>query len=244
VSAPTVLVAPHQLDGDELVIAGDAYRHLFRAARAASGDPVRAVDGRGRARAGEVTSVERRRAVVRLGGSAPSREPRLRVELLVATPRPSRASWLVEKGTELGVRGFRFVDCERGQRELDRAALERLGRVAAAAVEQCGRSWLPEVTAVGDIERALGEVAGAAVLLLDPAAEAPPTLPPDPAGRVAVVVGPEGGFTAAERASAESLGATAMRLVPSVLRVETAALAAAAWVLVEGEARADGTGRF
>jgi 16S rRNA (uracil1498-N3)-methyltransferase len=238
----SLLVTPAELEGVDLVIDGEAYHHLFRATRLASGDPVRAVDGRGRARDGVVTRVERRRAVARLGAAAPSREPRLKLELLVAAPRPSRVSWLVEKGTEIGVHAFRFLDCERGERPLDAGALERLRRVARAAVEQCGRSWLPEVTASHRLEEALGspDRAGLA-LVLDPAAEAGPCqLGPALVVPVRLVVGPEGGLTAAEVAAAVRLGARPMRLMPSILRIETAALAAAAWLLLQGECGADG----
>lgn len=234
----TLLVEPADLDGSELVVDGEAYHHLFHAARVAAGAAVRVVDGRGRARHGEVATVERRRAVVVLGTAAPSREPRLRLELLTAAPRPSRASWLVEKGTELGVRAFRFLDCERSARPLDSAALDRLRRVARAAVEQCGRSWLPELTASHRLDEALGGDF-AATIVLDPDA-------PVGAGEVergaiaslALVVGPEGGFTPAELDCVRRSGARALRLVPSLLRVETAALAAAAWALVQSEAAA------
>jgi 16S rRNA (uracil1498-N3)-methyltransferase len=232
----TVLVEPAALAEADLVIEGDAYHHLFRAARLASGDPVRAVDGRGRARHGVVTGVERRRAVVRLGADAPSREPRLELELLVAAPRPSRASWLVEKGTELGVRAFRFLDCERAERPLDGAALDRLRRVASAAVQQCGRSWVPELSASHRLEEALQRADGAAVLVLDPTAEAGPCqVEPILGVPTLVVVGPEGGLTADELGVAIRLGARAIHLLPSILRVETAALAAAAWLLLRAE---------
>jgi 16S rRNA (uracil1498-N3)-methyltransferase len=188
-----------------------------------------------------VTRVERRQAVVRLGAAAPSLEPRLSLELLVAAPRPSRASWLVEKGTELGVRAFRFLDCERGERPLDGAALDRLRRVACAAVEQCGRSWVPELSASHRLEQALDRADGAAVFVLDPAAESGPRqVLPGIAVPVLLVVGPEGGFTSAETGIALRLGASSMRLVPSILRVETAALAAAAWLLLQAEPGVDG----
>jgi 16S rRNA (uracil1498-N3)-methyltransferase len=229
-----LMVAPAELDRAELVVEGEAYHHLFHAARAAVGDPLRLVDGLGRAREGEVTRVDRRRAVVRLGAEAPALEPRLRLELLVAPPRPSRASWLVEKGTELGVSAFRFLECERSARPLDRQALDRLRRVARAAVEQCGRSRLPEVTGGHRLEPALAPGGHDVVFVLDPGA--PVALGEQAAGftgSALVVVGPEGGFTPGELELAARLGATPMRLVESVLRLETAALAAAAWALLQ-----------
>ena len=231
-----LLVEPRELDLDELEVEGETYHHLFRAARVAAGDAVRVVDGSGRARAGQVARVERRRAVIRLGAEAPSCEPHLRLELLVAVPRPSRASWLVEKGTELGVRAFRFLDCERSARPLDDGALDRLRRVARTALVQCGRSRLPEVTGPHRLEEALVGAGAATLIVLDPTAPAGPRrlarrfdLP------LLAAIGPEGGFTAAEIAAAVGVGATPVRLVPSFLRVETAALAAAAWALVESE---------
>jgi 16S rRNA (uracil1498-N3)-methyltransferase len=142
----------------------------------------------------------------------------------------------VEKGTELGVHAFRFLACERAERPLDVAALDRLRRVAAAAVEQCGRSWLPELTASHRLEEALEQADGAAVFVLDPAAAAAPRqVAPGIAVPLMVVVGPEGGLTPAELGLAVQRGAMPMRLVPSILRVETAALAAAAWLLLQGE---------
>jgi 16S rRNA (uracil1498-N3)-methyltransferase len=233
-----LLVTPAELDRAEIEVTGDAYHHAFHAARGALGDLVRVVDGRGRARNGAVVGVDRRRAVVRLGDRAPPLEPRLRVELLVATPRPSRASWLVEKATELGVGSFCFLECARGERPLDGAAIERLRRVASAAVVQCGRSWLPEVSGPEPLAEALeaSSPAGGALLLLDPAAPgslAAVSLDCDQPLRI--VVGPEGGLTPAEVELGTRGGARPVRLVPAVLRVETAAIAAATWALLQCE---------
>jgi 16S rRNA (uracil1498-N3)-methyltransferase len=231
-----LLVTPVELERAELIVDGDAYRHLFRAARTATGDPVRVVDGCGRARQGEVVSIDRRRAVVRLGAAAAALEPRLALELLVAAPRPSRASWLVEKGTELGVRAFRFLECERSERRLDDADLDRLRRVARAAVEQCGRSLLPEITGAHELAAALGAHGGTHALLLHPEATVRiGDLDPTARAPSAVVVGPEGGLTAAEIELAIRLGATPVRLVAPTLRVETAALAASAWALISAD---------
>jgi 16S rRNA (uracil1498-N3)-methyltransferase len=232
-----VVVEPAELEAVEIEVTGEVYHHLFRAARAAVGDAVRVVDGAGRAREGTVARVDRRRAVLRLGAEAPSREPRLRLELLVATPRPSRASWLVEKATELGVRAIRFLDCERSARSLDAAALERLRRVARAAVEQCGRSWLPEVSGGHRLEPSLAGGDCDAAIVLDPdAADGDVNvMRVGVVGSMVLVVGPEGGFTPAELDLARRCGGQPMRLVPSLLRVETAALAAAAWALIQAE---------
>jgi 16S rRNA (uracil1498-N3)-methyltransferase len=111
-----------------------------------------------------------------------------------------------------------------------------LRRVARSAVEQCGRSWLPELSAGDRLDRALDGGDHDAAIVLDPdAPRGDDDLMRAGAGSMVVVVGPEGGFTSAELELARRCGALPMRLVPSLLRVETAALAAAAWALIQAE---------
>ena len=142
----TLLIDAASFEAPEVRIEGEPYRHLFRARRVAAGAELRIVDGKGRARWGQVARVERTSAVVALGEAAPHREPAFRLDLLVPTCRPERASWLVEKATEIGVFAIRFLNTVRAPRELGPGTLDRLRRVAAAAVEQCHRSRLPEIT--------------------------------------------------------------------------------------------------
>ncbi len=142
----TLLVDPAVFATSEIKIEGDSYRHLFRARRAEAGEEMRVVDGRGRARWGRVARVDRTSASVALGDPAPDNEPASRLSLLVPTCRPEAAAWLVEKGTEVGVSAVHFLNMARAPRDFGAGTLGRLRRVAAAAVEQCQRSLLPEIT--------------------------------------------------------------------------------------------------
>ncbi|MBV8199440.1 MAG: RsmE family RNA methyltransferase, partial [Acidobacteria bacterium] len=152
-----------------LMVEGDAYRHLFRARRVGAGERLRVVDGEGRARWGEVIRVGRSAALVELAEPAAPNEPRLHLELLVATLRPERASWLVEKATEIGAGAVRFLNTERGPRSFGAGTAERLRRVAAAAVEQCHRARCPEVTGPHPFAEVAALAAGARRRwLLDP----------------------------------------------------------------------------
>lgn len=229
----THLIADESFHADEALIEDESYRHLFRARRLAAGDRIRVVDGDGRARWAEIVRVERRRAVLALGEAAPANEPPYELTLLTAALRPERASWLVEKATEIGVAAIRFIGSERSPRRYGAATVERWRRVAAAAVEQCHRSRRPEVSGVHDWSE-LPELLGGSEerFLLD--LEAPPG-----AGRRsrdatsgAVLVGPEGGWSDRERAELERLGAAPVTLGPRVLRVETAGVVAAARLLL------------
>lgn len=230
-----VLLTPEELAGDSARIEGDAYRHLFRARRLAVGDRLRAVDGAGRARWAEVESVDRRAGVLRLGGEAPANEPAYRLELLVAAPKKERASWLVEKATEIGVSAVRFVASERSPRDWGAGTRQRLLRMAAAAVEQCGRSRLPEVTGVHDwaeVPGLLGHLPDRWVLHTVDASGEGPAFPPPQSSAGAVLIGPEGGWSDAEADELLALGCRPVHLGDRVLRVETAAVVAASFVLV------------
>ena len=226
----THLTSAQNLGVEEVVVEGNAYRHLFRARRLAVGAALRVVDGQGRARWAEVARVERRRAVLALGDDAPANEPAYRLELLAAALRPERASWLVEKATEIGVTAVRFLASERAPRRYGEGSLERWRRVASSAVEQCHRARRPEVTGVHAWEELPELTAGLDELwVLDPAGG---TWAAPQAARGAVLVGPEGGWTVAEREELERLGAQPVTLGARVLRVETAALVAACRLLL------------
>lgn len=226
---PTVIVTPAELDAAEIELGGDSHHHLFRVRRVGTGDSLRLVDGAGRARSGTVATVTRRRAVVAVGDPVAANEPRLHVELVVGALRRERASWLVEKATELGAGAIRFVTSERSPRRFGAGTFERLRRVARGAVEQCGRARVPELSGVHPWTDVPGLVAAAdEPWLLDPGA----TAGLDPAATAsALVVGPEGGWSAAERDALRDLGCRPARLGDRVLRVETAAVAALARLL-------------
>lgn len=218
----TLLVDPERFPEEEIAIEREAYRHLVRARRVEPGERLRVVDGRGRARQGEVTRVDRRAAWIALGEAAPSLEPGRRVDLLVATLRPERASWLVEKATELGVHAIRFLHTTRAPRTFGAGTVERLHRVAAAAVEQCGRARLPEVTGTHEWEELPALTEGLEErLVLDPGGE-DGTWEGD--GAAAVLVGPEGGWSEDERQALAAQGWRPAGLGPRVLRAETAAV--------------------
>ncbi|HVS14670.1 MAG TPA: RsmE family RNA methyltransferase [Thermoanaerobaculia bacterium] len=224
----TLVIGPDRLGGDRTTVEGDAYRHLFRSLRLRRDDRLRVVDGRGAARFARVAEVDRRSATLALEGAAPDGEPSRRVELAIAAVRPERAGWAVEKSTEIGVRAIHWFGCERSPRRYGTGQLERFRRVAVAAVEQSGRSWVPTIDALSWAE--LLALAGAReTLLLDPRGGELPAAGGERGGLL--VVGPEGGLTACEIGGLEDVGAVRWRLGPTILRTETAATVASGLLL-------------
>ena len=234
-SLATYLASPEALREPSLEIRDQAYKHLFRSRRLAIGDSLRLVDGEGTARLGVVQEIDRKHARVDVGDELPSLEPDHRLHLKVGALRPERADWLVEKTTELGVFSITFITTERTPRHYGKGRLDRLQRVAAAAVEQCGRSRLPRLQGVVSWQDALQEPTGGNSFVLDPSGpSAPTTLRRDqPAEETTLWIGPEGGFSDDEiHRLTHDLQAEPLGLSCPVLRVETAAVAATALFLL------------
>ncbi len=229
-SYPSLLVTPDEIERQALIVRDQAYRHLFRARRLACGDLVRAVDGRGNAVWARVDRVSAEEAHLLAEGPAPSNECAVRLEVWVGIPKPSRAAWLVEKATELGVAAVCWLHSDRGGRRIHRRGLERLERVARAAVGQCHRSYVPRISGPhewSELMEALDDTTPAWVLQLG----GPGVIPAAVAGRSILIVGPEGGFSPSERSALAGCAVRSISLGPRVLRVETAAVAGAALCL-------------
>jgi len=224
--------------------------HALHVLRLRAGAAVELFDGRGRRAEGRIADVARRRVTVQIEQVWTERRPGGPVvHLAFAVPKGSRADWLIEKATELGVVSLRPTVFERsvaGKEPLSAAKRERWLAHCAAAAKQAQVNRLPAIedaAALGDL---LARAAGALVLVGDTVEDAVPVL--DALARrgegedILIVVGPEGGLADAERTLLRAAGAVSVRLGRSVLRVETAAIALAAAAIASAEGAAPGNG--
>jgi 16S rRNA (uracil1498-N3)-methyltransferase len=202
------------------VLTDDAAHHLFRVLRMRDGEPVTVTDGRGAWRACRTLGSDLEPE------SEVAAEARRSNTLTVACaiPKQDRPEWIVQKLTELGIDRIVLLHAERSvvRWSDDRGAkqLAKLRRVAAEAVQQSRGVWLPVVC---------GPVDASDVLPTAVAAE--PGAPPIGPGVDTIAIGPEGGWSRVElevAAGTASLGST-------VLRVETAAIVAAARMIMHTE---------
>jgi 16S rRNA (uracil1498-N3)-methyltransferase len=163
------------------------------------------------------------------------------LDLVVALVKRARLETIVEKAAELGARRVRLVATERTN--ADRSRVERLSAIAAEASEQTGRLDVPVVEGPLRLERLLADwPAGRPLMFCDEAGDAPPALTALAArqgGPWGVLIGPEGGFSPAERAAIRaSPGAVPVSLGPRVLRADTAAICALTlWQAALGDLR-------
>jgi 16S rRNA (uracil1498-N3)-methyltransferase len=152
--------------------------------------------------------------------------------LLAALFKFDHFEWMIEKATELGVTEIIPVETIRSERGLERAAqkrLERWRRIALEASQQSRRAFLPEVSEPLDLKDALARDADYRIAL-DESPGGNPIQPPPSASSVAILLGPEGGWTDDERAQFAPAGWIPSSLGPLILRAETAAIAALAIV--------------
>ncbi len=232
--------------GATVLLPDDASHHARRVLRLRPGEAVALFDGAGHeaeavlaeAPAGGTANGSRFAARI-LASGAIDREAGVAITLVQALSASEKIDWLVEKCVELGVARLVLAPAQRSVVRLEAARgarrLERWRDIGVSACGQCGRNRLMDITLAGDLAEALqaGRPTPGRAWILDPAGPVAlaATLPDGGAVPLACAVGPEGGFTDAEMAQAESAGYARARLGPRVLRTETAGLVAVAALL-------------
>jgi len=219
-----------------LQLPDDVVRHVL-VLRLQVGDSIVLFNGEGGEYSAELVTIERRAITVKIREFRDIEvEPPYRLSLAQGIASGDKMDWLIEKAVELGASSFvpltttRSVVRLAGERALRRHA--HWEGIVRASCEQCGRNRLPEVMPVREIATWLGAMprmpaADELRILLSPRASIPFSALPGapPKGPVTVLVGPEGGFSAAEEAAAMDHGFQAVGLGPRVLRTETAGIA-------------------
>ncbi len=218
--------------GNQLHVDGEEAEHARRVKRLPLGARVEAIDGRGRVIDAEIVDA-RRSLVLRVVGvrTAPTVQPS--VEVWSATPKGGRVDQMIDALAEIGAASWRPLDTEWGVVEPRESKLARLERVAREAGKQCGRAWLLQIGERASMAEALAPEPGVRVVVADAGGD---WYVPDGSARIRVLVGPEGGWTARERADAQRAGATIARFGVHAMRIEVAAPIAAGIVL-ESEQR-------
>lgn len=203
--------------------------HLGRVLRVRAGDTLVLGDGRGHSAQATATDVGRRGVRVDVAAATFEPAPLRALTLAFAVPRLPRVEWLLEHGTEVGVACFQPLWTERTRPVATRD--DRWSRIVAAAAGQSDRAWLPTVAPGCELGELLARTdLPAARYVARPDGAAPAAAP---AGTSLLLVGPEGGFSAAEVAAIDRAGCRSMRLGRHVLRTETAALVGAAVLLLD-----------
>ena len=215
---------------------GENARHLTRVLRVAPGQLFEISDNRA-AYLAEIAEARGGRVVFRVIEPLAAAAMPVEITLCAALVKFDRFEWMVEKATELGAARVQPVEAERSEKGLFAAAArrrERWVRIARESSQQARRVTAPEILPAQPFARTVRLEAPFRYFLEE--AAAPPFLRALPSTRpagahAALLAGPEGGWTDAERESAAAAGWQPVSLGPLVLRAETAAMAALAILL-------------
>jgi 16S rRNA (uracil1498-N3)-methyltransferase len=243
VSAPRVFVPDATGGAGELItLPHDEGHHAAHVMRARPGDRVIAFDGRGREWDAVVNRVGKRDVVITIERDRiAAREPAVRVTLGVGLLKGDHMDAVVRDATALGAAEIVPIVSEhcvvpKAARSGEAGRIERWMRVAVASAKQCGRATLPHISDITPLRDLTLRPADLKLICLEPAhagarAIGPITRPP---AWVILLVGPEGGWSAAEVAAARAAGCQAVHLGPRVLRAELAPVVAisALWTAI------------
>lgn len=239
---PVFYAPPGRRSGDLIELPRSESHHALKVLRVRRGEMVVVVDGCGVACRGEVSRIVARETVqVRIHAELRSfGEPLIQLQLAAGLSTASKFDSLVQKGTELGATRFVPLICGTSKVKLDdpkraTARVRRLQKVALAAIKQCRRSLLPEITLPMTFDDFLLEADGDSVnVMFHPSGRGPglqDVLTGAKTKRVSILVGPESGFTDDEEEAAVEAGYRTVSLGPRVLRTETAGPVACALVM-------------
>lgn len=211
-------------------------RHVAGVLRLGRGDELLLLDGRGVEALATIDAVSPGRVAVRITSrSTISMSTSPPLHLVQSLPKGSKLDEIIRRATELGVATIRPVLSERTVPRPSSAQLssrvKRWQKISTEAARQCRRAHLPQLLEVLPLDEALSKISTAMVRIMlwegessTGLAEILAAKPLEPG--VALVIGPEGGFSDDESRLALDLGFDIASLGSLVLRVETAALAA------------------
>lgn len=222
---------------------GPEAEHLAKARRARAGEAIALHDGAGLIAIGSIEEVglgskrERPRIHVRIDSHQRS-TAQPTVHVYTAVPKGGRVDEMIEQLSQVGAASWSALRCERSVVEPRTGKLDRLERIAIESMKQCGRPWLMRLShqtvGIAEAVAAVRAAADAELVFADASGEsslhwaAQHHRQTSPVNHVHVFVGPEGGWSPGEIELARSSGARLLSFGPHVMRIETAAVVAAA----------------
>jgi 16S rRNA (uracil1498-N3)-methyltransferase len=218
--------------------------HLRDVLRMRAGDSVTAFDDHGLSGSAVVILITPEKVTLRVSAANRRIQAKPIWTVAAAIPKGPRADWMVEKLAELGTEALIPLSAERsvslpGGKE----KLARWNRLASEASRQCGRSGVMRIEPIATVDQIIAGSPIKPAWHLSTKSDATPVLqltaaPPPEA--LLMLIGPEGGWTEQELDRFKTCGFTAVSLAETTLRVETAAIAAAAMAAAWAGARVQG----
>lgn len=216
--------------GLEIPMSATAVQHLVKALRLKTGDPVGVFNGQGREYRGELVTLSKNKAAVKLLSEyAGVEESPVAVHIGLGMSLGDRMEYAIQKATETGVLSITPLETERSELRLkaERAVKkqQRWQQVAISAAEQCGRATVPLVEPVTTLVDWCQQQPASALRLVLHHEHATRLADLPPPEQVSALIGPEGGLDVSDLKTAQENGFVPVVLGPRILRTETAPVA-------------------
>jgi len=217
------------------ILSPEESRHITKSLRLKEGDVILMTDGKGTLAKAILTKTYKESceaAIVERAFHDTSLERKLHLAI-APTKNPDRIEWLVEKAVEMGVSQISFLLCSRSERK--HIDLNRLSRVAVAALKQSKSAWLPELSITSFPQFIIETATQNAQKFIAHCSEKESVIDISAISlqhSVIFLIGPEGDFTPQEIATASEKGFQQVSLGKRTLRTETAGVFVACWFAV------------
>ncbi len=245
-----LVIAPEQIQGQQVVLNAEQQHYLHHVLRLQEGDRFTVLDGHGQ---GWLAELQVEQPLARLQGQLLhpldlQTELPFSMTLMAAVPKGNGFDTVVRCSTELGVARIVPLLSDRTLVQPSAHKVERWQRIATEATEQAQRQWVPEVLPPCSLATALTTLPVEAQPYICSLGEAVPSLldclMARPITPVVVLTGPEGGWTEAEEAAAIAARCQPVSLGQRVLRAVTAPLSALAVIALYQDSLCRGDQHF
>ena len=210
-----------------VTLSNEESEHCVRVMRHREGDVVRVTDGRGHLAEAVITEAHPKKCLLEVHQQITDNLlTHNGLHLAIApTKNADRMEWLLEKAIEIGICSLTFLQCDHSERT--HLNLERLQRLAVAALKQSQTTWLPELrmmTFTEFIQQNKDTQADKFIAWCDENNQQQLVNAPRNHPEMILLIGPEGDFSPEEIAAAREVGYVEVKLGGRRLRTETAGL--------------------
>ena len=237
-------VSKDSIGGNNAVIDGEDVKHIYRVLRLQVGDKVSVNNSEGKEYVGEITFIDKNEVNINLlEETSINNESPVEVYLYQGIPKSTKMDLIVQKNTELGVKAITPIITERVvvKTELkEYKKVDRWNRIALEACKQCKRSLIPQINVPIEFDNLIEELKHMDLVVVPYENQKGygikkliENIEKDSINKVAIVIGPEGGFADSEILKLKEIGSEIVTLGPRILRTETAGFTCLSLIMYE-----------
>lgn len=213
---------------EDLELSTENHRHAIQVLRLKINETLILFNNEGGEYQATLTHIDKRKSRVRIDSFSPvNRESPLHITLALATIKPDKMDFAIQKAVELGVSVIQPIITNRSVIKIKRLEkkMQHWQGVIVAACEQSGRTVIPQLNEPLIFDKYVEKVTGICITMLPNASQKITDLISDKNNSVTLFIGPEGGFTDEEEEKMAQHSFQAINFGPRILRAETAVIA-------------------